>query len=183
MNGEHATKNISPIRTFAQDAAFMKGQRRDDSPKIPEKEIVVPAVEEEVVPVVPDLPKITPVTKALAPRKILEEAPIVHHVARDKQIDLTDEVSQINTQRKSSILSDGPDGFDGDRAGSSGTIIRDTKRKRFRLFPAMIEAVVGWATNQKVNFENRKPPTHAVSTAESRKDIIEAAVQHGVQAP
>jgi hypothetical protein len=179
MNGEPSTRNISPIRTFAQDAALMKGHK-DRALKTEEKAVAVAAVEAPTPEVITQAPAPAP---RVPVQKQVYEAPLVQHVAPDKQIDLTDEVSQINTQRKTSILSDSHEGFDEDRVRASGTIIRDTKRKRFRLLPAMIEAATGWFTHQKENLQTKKVPQHTVSTAESRKEIIEAAVQHGVQAP
>jgi hypothetical protein len=65
-----------------------------------------------------------------------------------------------------------------------GEIIRETKHKRFRLIPAMIEATAQWATGQKDALASfRRQPNHPIAKAEARKEVIKEAVEKSAIAP
>lgn len=93
-----------------------------------------------------------------------------------------EEVGRINVTEKESILAEHDESFEVNPT-RSGSIIRDTKRKRFRLLPAMGMAVTGWWVSQKKAYNAVIHPHHAVAKAEARKDVIEEAVRYGTQAP
>jgi hypothetical protein len=81
-----------------------------------------------------------------------------------------------------SILSDTTDPYDGE-ALSSGTVISDTRRKRFKLFPAILSAVTSWFSSTKEAYEASKIPVNTIVKAEKRIETIVKAAAQSEQAP
>ncbi len=95
---------------------------------------------------------------------------------------IAEEIASVSQSHAPSILTDSTDSVDGEILGG-GTIIRDTKRKRFRLFPAMLSAITSWFSNTKEAYEESKAPLHTIEKAEHRVAVLEKAVAHSEQAP
>ena len=202
------SKNVTKMRTFAMDVALAREHSELEIPKapprrnehiaqsviplpqkpptkkevvetvIPERTIHVPLKQEE--PPVKKPVQATPIQKP----KIAKKAPLQGVRAFDGAIsipsksflDLEEESTKISTP-KESVLTD--DTFD----SGEGTIIRDTKRKRFRLLPSMVEAVRGWFEKQKTAFEAYRHPQNKITTSDSRKEVIERAIEKSALAP
>lgn len=77
--------------------------------------------------------------------------------------------------------------MDTDSEITEGTIITDKKRERFKLLPAMIEAVKSWFSEGKEEIERRvekkRLAVPTVTTIEERKDIVQMAARQTAQAP
>jgi hypothetical protein len=95
---------------------------------------------------------------------------------------IADEIAGVAKSHAPSILSDSTDSYDGEALGS-GTIIRDTKRKRFKLFPAMLSAITSWTSDTKEAYVASQIPLHTVAKAEKRIDTIVKAATQSEQAP
>jgi|GEM_PF-3092209 len=124
-----------------------------------------------------DLPKKpalhTPVRKPALQRPM--SAPAIS-IPSKGILDLEEESTKISVP-KESVLAD--DTFE----SGEGTIIRDTKRKRFRLVPSMIEAVKEWFLEQKTAFETYRHPQNKITASEARKEVIERAIEKSALAP
>ncbi len=91
-------------------------------------------------------------------------------------------ITKVAVTHKASILSDSENVYDGSNQSSEGTIIKDTKRKRFRLFPAMWQALKDGFYNDLEKFKH----THTEQTiakAETRIDVLNKAIQNSERAP
>jgi hypothetical protein len=66
---------------------------------------------------------------------------------------------------------------------TTGSIIRETKRERFKLLPSMVTATKTWAEDISKNYNERRHPRHEVMQAEVRKHTIEAASREAEIAP
>ena len=195
---QDGSKNIQNIRTFALDAALArtKNQKRiveipkkplPEEPHTEAKTVVSPQESRETeVSVIPAAPvrKEKPVPHI--PQNIPQK-PTTYEMASPslstsvKRLGVSEELQAIEPE-KESLLSEEDDPFEVN-PHRSGSIIRDTKRKRFKLFPAMVEAFSQWFEKQKQTYNALLHPHHAVPKAEMRKDVIEEAVKHGEQAP
>ncbi len=58
---------------------------------------------------------------------------------------------------------------------ATATIIRDTKKNRFRLFPAIFRSIRSWLSEQIEKQKNRKTPKYTVPEATRRKGVIQMA--------
>lgn len=148
----------------------------------------MPVRTETKTPVVSHIPpKIAALPKDVSPRiehlkqeetSLQSEEPTI---LNKKYEELSDEVAAVSQRpTKASILSDDASIYDTELGG--GTIIRDTKRKRFRLIPATIEAFKQWIAAQQDDYAKRHEPLK-VAKAESRKETIEEAVEQAQTAP
>lgn len=186
MSSQSGQKNIQSIRTFSADAARvqeLKGLHESS------RETKTPQFHQNVDP--KEVKTLKSTVKESAPVRqessLLQKKPTikVEQKARifvpKKHVDLSDEVASVSHETKTSILSDTDDTF---RPSSrAGNIIRDTKRKRFRLFPAMLEAASLWFKTQKEAYDAYRHPNHTVTRAETRKKILQASVREDAQAP
>ena len=200
------TFNDDLVRAQALGANSTQQKRSHIPPKRPvahvKKEMkteVEHLIQEDQIPdvSVPSIPE-TPTISHIPPKLVSLQKDIAPHLERTprkeviqqneeptvlnkKYEELSDEVAAVSQHpTKSSILSDDASVYDTELGG--GTIIRDTKRKRFRLIPAMIEAVEGWFAAQQNDYAKRHEPL-TVAKAESRKETIEEAVQQAQTAP
>ena len=61
---------------------------------------------------------------------------------------------------------------------ATATIIRDTKKDRFRLFPAIFSSIGTWFKDQQRKREIKKIPKYTVPDATRRKGVIQKATSH-----
>lgn len=59
--------------------------------------------------------------------------------------------------------------------GFDSKIITDTKRNRFKLFPAIVQSVKEWFKKLKVNRKRKRAPKYTVTETERRKGVIQKA--------
>jgi len=100
--------------------------------------------------------------------------------SKDMLSSLAEEVASSSTVRES-VLSDKQSTYSDTAA--TGTIIRETKRKRFRLLPAMMQASKEWVEEKKEVYDKIQHPYHPIANADARKEVIEAAISKSAVAP
>lgn len=181
---------VQKIRTFAMDSALAHDTQPKKSTFIPPKaEAEVIAPQASATPQAPT-PKVIPPIIPRAPQKqtlaipkkevaMPDVAPLIQHASK-KYITLEEDTQKITVHRADSILSDNPNIELGE---GGGTIIRDTKHKRFQLLPAMAKATTQWFEEKKVEYEDYTHPYESMTKAEARTDVIHAAVEKSAQAP
>lgn len=153
MSDEFKLKKIAQLRTFATDAKHARL-------RMPEERPVSTSSEQPI-----------------------ESVPAEKKVLMQKQSDtLSKEIVQIAKTERASILSDTGLTYESEST-TDGVIIRDKRHKRFKLFPAMVEASTSWFTGVQVEHKKRLDSVPKVKTAESRIEVIEEAVRGSEQAP
>lgn len=187
MSAQDTSNDIVRVRTFQQDAQKAAGAAgvKADTVRIPKKK------SRSATPPTP-----TPKRLTQAPRIHVQEKPPVQEEldaitpvqrpATQHYIELEESIEDISAHpTKASLLSDEEHTTQSADLESleSGTIIRDTKRKRFRLIPALIQAIRGWFTEKKEEYEESRRPKQLVTTSSQRLETIKKAKQSGTQAP
>lgn len=89
-------------------------------------------------------------------------------------------------KRSSLLASTSEDSFDvaaADAGGGEASIVTDTRRKRFRLIPAIIASISNWFSDKREAYEAEQEPKHTIAPATSRREVIEAAAKGGSFAP
>ena len=187
--------NIMRIRTFADDFERAKNPQDtyEETPALPVPETTLQeAVSQENNPVTFTKKNVgseegmifydkenTPIED-----KPYEEQRVVLEDIKTEEVEnipVAQEVSSVTKRTKNSILTD--DDQEGADILHSGTIIKDTKRKRFRLIPAMGTALKNWFVTQKEEYEESKKDPYTVEKAENRVETIKAAVRESARAP
>ena len=210
---EEAQKKLLRIRTFQDDVARARLQSNDPSleppPKTPLPQVlqtpvveavhVTPPVALTIAPQKQTAPsslsqihalspihspntitavRATPEASKLKPRT--QVPPLQEKLAH--QISATD-IAQVAKTHQNSILSDDGE-MHSEYSLGGGNIIRDTKHKRFRLFPAMLQATLGWFSETKKAYVTAtQGPTHTVAKVETRLATVQKALQQEKQAP
>jgi hypothetical protein len=94
-----------------------------------------------------------------------------------------EDIAKITHVQKSSILSD-EGRLPSDDSLGEGMIVRDKKRKRFKLLPAIGMAISSWFSDTKTEYQKVvNGPVHTVAKAESRLETIRKAIEQSRQAP
>jgi hypothetical protein len=70
-----------------------------------------------------------------------------------------------------------------DSAVGTGSIIRETKRRKFRLLPAIIASLQQWFTTKQAAYQARQEPQYTVRDVAERTDVVEQAVIRSTLAP
>jgi hypothetical protein len=211
MDGQSSSqKKIVRIRTFQSDVAFARTAQGITAPVVtpavtlphvavqktyvpPATQALEPIAKEPDVVVTPIQPfiatkstppiaRVKPIT-TVVPRIPLQTAKPVPTPKEVKQYGtIAEEIAGISKSHAPSILSDATDPYDSDVLGG-GTIIRDTKRKRFKLLPSMWLAIESWFFNTQEAYKESQVPEHTVAKAEKRIDTIVKAATQSEQAP
>ncbi len=98
---------------------------------------------------------------------------------KSSQVNHLEDVEKIKTPQPSILTSRSNDVFDvahHEAGKGEGTIISDTKRDRWKFFPALKAAFFGWAQEKKEALEESKKPKHTIERPEVRKAIIQKAI-------
>jgi hypothetical protein len=201
-----AQKNITRIRTFKDDVLRAQGNTLSNkavSTEVAKKNtIVVPTVEIVASPLtqknytplpspsqtVAAIPKADTATHLVDPVAVLRKNPIppkasykpspAHTISVSES-----DIAQIAHIQKASILTD-EGTLHNEHTLGEGTIVRDTKRKRFKLFPAIVSSLSSWFSDTKAEYKKAvHGPVHTVAKAESRLETIRKAIEQGRQAP
>ncbi len=207
MSSQKKGRDIVRLRTFADDFNGARSQETQNvkqtttetivpSSKTPEGKVAIPKKEASyVLPSKESLPieenlqlKDNPIfynaENAVVPDITYEENVAVARESKQEEklmeIPSAEEVSVLTEKPKSSILTDNLNEVSD---VESGTIIRDTKRKRFHLLPAMVGAIKKWFTQKKEDYEESRVEKYTVEKAEDRVATIKAAVKKQMQAP
>lgn len=84
--------------------------------------------------------------------------------------------SKIGANRKNTEIVTTSNGFVVDNEdAAAATIITDTKKNRFRLFPSMVQAVKNWFTEKQKERARKKIPRYTVPETTHRKGVIQKA--------
>lgn len=117
-----------------------------------------------------EAPKTTPppveptrVAPPVAPVTLKQEETIDQIKATEADIDTTPEISKDDV--------------------SAGEIVTDKKRERFKLFPAMGQALSDWVVDTKDQIEEAQKEKYTVSKIEDRVETIKAAAQKKTLVP
>jgi len=206
MDEKVAPNQITKIRTFKQDYERVKGGRSvsttatstNTSPTAIKKEV-------EKKPEINSMQEVDSITaqvrnrgqEKILPKKIKSvptptpttaaEIPVPEKPAQPSTInpDLSaDILAQLNPDERTSVLSqrnNSPTDI-GNYVGG-GNIITDTKRDRFRLFPAIWHALTGWYKEKEDEIEERFTPKETVAPGKTRTNIIQQAASRSALAP
>ena len=159
------TSKLPSIRTYAKD---LESKRKEKNlPPLPEAVTPVvetPAPKESFLkkkPKVVTMPPIVVSTKTEPEKKPTEvpRPPV-------KKIDAAT-LSAFNTKNTTFIV-DNED-------AAAATIITDTKRDRFKFFPALIASMKGWFADKKQSYKAKKQPKYTVADTSRRKGVIQRA--------
>lgn len=193
MSEVSSSKNITSLRTFASDLASVREKLSDTNvteQTVPQKTEVVQQKTDKKQIVIDEQVKIEnkPVqrkTVTITAKK--EPGQKQAEVTPQKQSDLpqygalSKEIEQVAKPQKESTLTD--NNVYNVNSSEEGSIIRDTKRSRFRLIPAIISSVVAWYNDTKEAYKEAQRPKHTVAKAESRISTIKKAKHGSGQAP
>ncbi len=178
------SKKVMRIRTFKDDVARLESQDGVTKPEetAPLQTVVTPPPAPKEVST--QLPKQNPITVLKAnpvpPKAAYQPPPLTKPISKA----LTQEdITKVASMQKTSILSD-EGAFHSEHSLGEGMIVRDTKRKRFQLLPAMAHSVQGWFTELQAEYKEAiHGKQHTVAKAESRLETIRKAIEQGRQAP
>lgn len=164
------TRPLTSIRTLARDLANQRSAKskpagpadaKTDEPKavsVPKSEPANPAPVRNIYQA-PQWKK-NP-AKETAPA----ESPVVSVL----------DTPTVNKQPPASLGSEDNEIVLGNNSDSDATIIRDTKRNRFRLFPAVLTSINNWLEDFKAKQKERRKPKYAVPDSTLRKGVIQKA--------
>jgi hypothetical protein len=170
MNNQKLVKGKIPsIRTFASD-------QKNNQASAPDQENVkvvsnindeVPTIKEALtsIPIPPAKKEATPSIKLDIPKPEVKQE---HIVADSPVVKPLDSTKRKPESKRSHITIDGEN-------ASSATVITDTKKDRFKLFPAIIKSVKSWFEELKLARKTRKTPKYTVPETTRRKGIIQKA--------
>lgn len=193
-------KNVSKIRTFSMDAASARENaagQHDERMSAPLEQPMsartaststpnIPAptqLKEQEAPMKKALPANALQTQTEPTKTVRPITPVIPKAGEyeplgKRYLNLEEESEQTSTHHALPNLGD-----DSTFEVGEGTIIRETKRKRFRLLPAMIQATSGWIEHQKESYDDYRHPYQDITTSDARKDVISAAVAQSAIAP
>ncbi len=164
---------LSGLRTFAKDQERSKIEDSKTTTKIPEASAI----------------KISQVPKpVLAMGAIKEVEPVKkpHHKEKEEEMEKKPVVQETIVVKESPkkfppppVIAKKPDksaqvSIDGDEDFST-TIITDTKKDRFKFFPALFSSIKNWFTKSNENRQAKKIPKYSVPEAARRKGVIQKA--------
>lgn len=175
-------KKLQKVRTFHSDLKAAQGVAPAVAPEpttsIPPPKVNLPPVLNVKRPYVPPPPP---------PVKPVENPPAPVSVA-NKSLDTALNTSISTLQKKPNYSGeDRLSVMDTDSEIMEGNIITDQKRERFKLFPAMAQAVGMWFQEGKEAIEDRaekkRLATPMVRTIEERQEVVKKAASQSAIAP
>lgn len=155
---------LPSIRTYAKDLESKRKEKGQALPAEPAVTVVeTPAPKESFLkkkkPAVVAMPPIVVEEVPKPEKKPIPRPPI-------KKLDVGN-LSAFNTKSTEFIV-------DNDDAAAA-TIITDTKRDRFKLFPAIVSSIKDWFENKKESYRQKKQPKYTVPETSRRKGVIQKA--------
>ncbi len=154
-----AVKKIPALRTYAKDLEYTRTEK-----KLPLHHQSEVNVERSSAPKKPPI------------RKVIEN--ITEEKARDLKSEVSSPIKQLkkNDPIKISAIETKNTAFiaNNDDAGSA-TIITDTKKDRFKLFPAILSSLTSWFSTKKKDRKRKAVPKYSVPDSSHRKGVIQRA--------
>ncbi len=162
---------LSPTDTIESITKAPK-QTKPETETVQKKEVVKPAPPVSTKSPIPKKPA------APAPTKVVE-------AAEDKKIKLSkeDTIDQISAPLTTTLNRSGIVHEVKDNDLSDGEIVSDKKRKRFKLVPAMGEALTDWFGETKDQIEEATKEKHTIKKTEGRVETIKAAARKKTLVP
>lgn len=164
-------KSLTKIRTYAMDLDAVRNQQNPKGVKT-ENPAPVSTITKEVIG---EETFKAPISKIVTPKKVvtaIKKKPIGLNIdsatpaLKPIPSSLSESISSINN--KKSIIVDNDE-------GAAATIITDTKRNRFKLFPAVISSIKKWFEKEKKSLTAKKTPRYSVPDSSLRKGVIQKA--------
>jgi len=190
MSTNTPVPTVPKVRTFASDLTATRANRATTTPA-PTATSPVAARTKVTAPhaeIVPPLTK--PVAKTAAPKPVVPTVtttkdaaiPPFHTLTKTttsplQTIDTSDFSATTKNAKPSVLATPGiePLAVNSHDSSGDGTIITDTKHKRFSLFGAIADSLHEWGTTRKQNALRKKTPTYTVPEADRRKGVIQKA--------
>ncbi len=162
-----ASAKIPAVRTYARDLEEnRKAQGLASDSAITNETISIPEKKAELKHRETENKKINVPTPPQPKRKEMASLPPLSSLHKEKKSPT--KVIAINTKNSSFIVDDSNNEI-------GATIITDTKRDRFKLFPAIITSIKEWFSEKKVAYKKRKTPKYTVPESTRRKGVIQRA--------
>lgn len=178
MDEQKPKNKIASIRTYAQDLTnarerrtnvdtVVTSQAENLSPKaLEETKSAEPIIETSLPPkVFARSNKVTPISKVSAsPQDTLND--LVKNELKTAIPKIT--VPSGIEEPSATFVTNNED-------AAAATIITDTKKDRFKLFPSILASIKSWFTDQKQAREQKKIPRYTVAETSRRKGVIQKA--------
>lgn len=186
-------KSIPKIRTFAADLESVRESRGDTEETREERELKPIAAKVETPPAKQEEKKPEPKPESKKEEKPAEEKkeekskpqihrpavsanPPFHQLHKQRRIVVDeDDIEASKRDEKDSLLTDKSKTLTigGKSSGvDGGTVVTDTKRRRFRLLPSIFSSVTDWFIDFKNRYITKKPPKYTVSGAYRTRGVI-----------
>jgi hypothetical protein len=165
-----ASPKLAAIRTYAKDLDEKRHHKSKTESAPTEEVVVVAPVAAEPVRASDTLT--AEVTRVTAPKvNPLPQKPVAEPagITEPKKATAVPALKPITpTKKDPTLIVDNED-------AAAATIITDTKRGQFKLFPAIINAMRSWFSTTKKNYTAKKIPKYTVPDTTRRKGIIQKA--------
>ncbi len=161
MDSQKQTTGLTSVRTYAKDLEKKRASVSPLKKSVPEP-TVVPTISKE------RLEERTYRPPSWTAKKTPLPTPHVAEKATEEAVPKLTPLSTPKNATEPAIVVENED-------AASATIIRDTKKSRFKLFPAIIASVKKWAADQKRQQEVKKIPKYTVPETSRRKGVIQKA--------
>ena len=175
MDSKKPVDNKLPsIRTFAMDQKMKTGVSTKEVTlnklSTEKKRSLSTTKKEEVKKSIPKPPKKTiPVPPIVKKENIVAVPKKVSPAPIPKEKNISAPANKKSTKKREPLVT-----IDNQNSASA-TIITDTKKDRFRLFPSITESIKSWVERFKTNRRARKTPKYTVPETTRRKGIIQKA--------
>jgi len=169
MNNKNTSKKkLSGIRTFASDREHKEGvspiEKKADSDEKKSETHVIQKEKFSTSKVEKNVPEVKKISVPEPKKKVIKE----NIVASDAKKPIPPPPTPKKPESTVSIEASNED-------ASSATIITDTKKDRFKLFPAITNSIKKWIENYKLEQKNKKAPKYTVPETARRKGVIQKA--------
>jgi hypothetical protein len=168
MNEKPQDKKLPKLRTFAQDLLFVREHKSgidpaaiatSPLPKVVAKEIVINAS------------KVTP-KSAVVTSNFTKP---LGHLSSKNSTPAPAGPTPVTSMGGATTLGKAPTLHSSSLDEEGATIITDTKRKSFKLVPAIIESVKNWYKKRQRAIAQKKIPKYSVADTSLRKGVIQKA--------
>lgn len=183
-NNNPTAKKLAGLRTFAKDQEKNTGVTVNEAPVSISQKTPVAATPAKLTSIDRQIQKIAKGEKEPEPTKITASKDIqsiATAVTAPKPTEIKPSIKEsIATMEKTPpstkpVKNNGIKIEDRDGALDNATIITDTKKDRFKLFPAIRESIRNWFTNLRTARQAKMTPKYTVPETSIRKGVIQKA--------
>lgn len=156
---------LPSIRTYAKD---LESKRKENGQSLP-SEPVMTVVE-------PPAPKESFLKKKKKPQVVTMPPIVVAEVpSPEKKPLVKPAITKIDTSNVRTFNTSSTEFIVDNEDAAVATIITDTKRDRFKLFPALLSSIKGWFAEKKESINKKKQPKYTIPETSRRKGVIQKA--------